>query len=249
MIYDAYAPIYRQAGLEQFGRQLATRIALRFPAPAGAAALDLACGSGAATLVLARAGYRTVGVDRAPAMLALAAQEAAAQGLAIEWVQGDLTALPEHAAPAAGRFTLITCLFDSLNYLLGDADLALACRGAARLLAPGGQFIFDLNTEQEFLSWDERDEVVCDTPDLLVCQRLTYDARERRAHGQIIWFRRIGERWWRGEETHTERPWRAAEITDALAAAGLRLRECVTPLWQPAQGNEPRLLYVAEAAG
>jgi SAM-dependent methyltransferase len=250
MIYRTYAPIYRQAGLEQFGRQLATRIVLRQPAQPGDAALDLACGSGAATLVLAQAGYRTSGIDRSTEMLTLAAQAAAAQQLPIDWINADIRALPgDHAGLPAGGFRLITCLFDSLNYLTGDEDLALVCRAAAQLLAVGGRFVFDLNTEQEYATWDERDEVVHDSAELMLCHQLSYHHERRRASGRVIWFQRDGARWRRGEELHLERPWNTAEISAALGAAGLRLSECVTPLWQPAQGNEPRLVYVAERTG
>jgi SAM-dependent methyltransferase len=249
MVYRAYAAIYRRAGLEQFGRQLATRMVLRWPAQPGDAALDLACGSGAATLVLARAGYRSVGVDRSAEMLAPAAEAAALQQLPIDWIQADIRALPEHTTLRTGGFQLISCLFDSLNYLTDDADLTLVCQAAARLLAPGGRFVFDLNTEHEYATWDERDVVVHDSSDLLVCNQLSYEAEQRRARGRVIWFQREGTRWRRGEELHTQRPWREAEIAAALTAAGLQLRECVTPLWQPPQGADTRLVYVAERAG
>lgn len=249
VIYERFAPIYQQAGLAAFGRELATRIVLRYPAAAGAAALDLACGSGAATLVLARAGYRTVGLDRAAPMLALGQAAAQTQGLTVAWVTADMTEIPpDHAALPPGQFSLITCLFDSLNYLSADDDLVKVCRAVRRLLAPGGRFIFDLNTEAEYAGWNDRDVVVHDGPDLLVCRQLSYRRRARRAQGRVIWFQRDGTRWWRGEELHEERPWQASEIAAACAAADLRVAAQVTPLWTAAGPQATRIVTVLEAA-
>jgi hypothetical protein len=45
-----------------------------------------------------------------------------------------------------GRFDLVTCFDDSLNYLLEDADLAMALASAAANLDRHGLFLFDLNT-------------------------------------------------------------------------------------------------------
>jgi ubiquinone/menaquinone biosynthesis C-methylase UbiE len=58
--------------------------------PAGALdALDCGCGTGFLSLELAGRGHRVTGVDFAPAMVALARQKAAAQGLVVRFEEGD----------------------------------------------------------------------------------------------------------------------------------------------------------------
>jgi SAM-dependent methyltransferase len=103
----------------------------------GRSLLDLACGTGNSFLPFLRRGYRVTGCDISPAMLARARAKGPEAGL----FAADVRALR-----AVGDFALVTCLDDSLNYLLEPDDLAAAFRSAAANLAPGGLFAFDLNT-------------------------------------------------------------------------------------------------------
>jgi SAM-dependent methyltransferase len=255
MIYDDYASIYDAIGQGSFATRLVAHILAAQPAPPRRA-LDLACGAGAAGLALAAAGASVVGVDRSPRMLSIARARARDRRLPLTLVEADIRYLPiedrrgQQGAPSAlslqpSAFDLITCLYDSLNYLTGDGELTQALAGAAALLAPGGRLFFDLNTEHEFAAWDDVDQVVHDAGGILVYNRLSYDPGARLASGRIVWFCREGERWWRGEETHLERAWPDAEVAAALAAAGLTLVARRTLLWEPAPPDAPRVIYEA----
>jgi SAM-dependent methyltransferase len=249
-IYESYAPIYDAIGQGAFAERLTAQILRALPEPPRRA-LDLACGTGAAALALAAAGARVVGVDRSRAMLRIARARARARGLPVRWIAADIRRMgqwPAARAPRAGSFDLITCLYDSLNYLTGPDDLAAVCVGAARLLRPGGRLVFDLNTAHEFTSWDDTDQVVFDSPDILVYNRLSYDAERRIARGRIVWFVREIDRWWRGEESHAERAWGDDEVTSALGAAGLALVARRTPTWEPAPADARRVVYEAAKA-
>lgn len=243
MNYRAYASIYHAAGQATFGATLAHTILDHLPR--SQRVLDLACGTGAAALVFAAGGAIVVGVDRSPDMLRIAQNQAMQRGLAVEWIEADIRSLPSDSRLAPASFDLCTCLFDSLNQLLDDTDLATVCRQAGTLLRPGGHFIFDLNTPAGLRSWQEYDQVTFDGRDLIVINRLTFDPAQQRAYGRIVWFRREGQRWWRGEETHCERPWEEGEIAAALDAGGLVLVDRLTPQWLPATTDEPRIVYVA----
>ncbi|WP_298815985.1 class I SAM-dependent DNA methyltransferase [Chloroflexus sp.] len=245
LTYQAYAPIYHAAGQATFGANLARLILARQPQPPRWV-LDLACGTGAAALVFAAAGANVVGVDRSPAMLTIAGEQAAQRGLAITWITADIRSLPSTPLLQPGRFDLCTCLFDSLNQLTSDHDLAAVCQTVGKLLRPGGQFIFDLNTLAGFTAWHEYDQVIFDGRDLLVVNRLHFDHSRQRAYGRFVWFQRQGNRWWRGEETHCERPWSEEEIAAALTANRLRLIARLTPEGEAAASDAPRIVYVAE---
>lgn len=240
LIYDTYAPIYDAIGQGAFAEALVARILAAMPEPPRDA-LDLACGTGAAALALAATGAQVAGVDRSRPMLAIARARARDRGLAIRFIEADVRRLPDHL----GRFDLILCLYDSLNYLTGDDDLALAIGGAARLLRPGGRLIFDLNTAHEFATWDDTDQVVHDAGGILVYNRLSYDPEQRIARGRIVWFVREIDRWWRGEEHHVERAWSDDEALAALSGAGLELLARRTPQWEAAPPDAPRVVYEA----
>lgn len=56
--------------------------------------LDLACGTGNATIPAARKGARVTGLDFSPDLLAIARERAADATVEVEWVEGDAQELP-----------------------------------------------------------------------------------------------------------------------------------------------------------
>ena len=97
---------------------------------AGRRTLDLACGEGRLSRVLAERGHRVIGVEGSPA-LAAAAREAAPS---IEVLDGDAAAIPL----PGGAVDLVVCSMALLNF----DDMDAAVREAARVLEPGGRFCF-----------------------------------------------------------------------------------------------------------
>jgi len=105
--------------------------------------LDLACGTGTMSRLLAGRGLSVTGVDLSAGMLAVARERAKAQRLDIPFYEQDAAELELGDA----RFDTVLCLFDSLNYIL-DAERVQAAFGRVFAhLEPGGAFIFDVNTE------------------------------------------------------------------------------------------------------
>jgi SAM-dependent methyltransferase len=96
----------------------------------GRRTLDLACGEGRLSRVLAERGHALVGVEGSPA-LAAAAREAAP---GIEVLDGDAAAIPLED----GAVDLVVCSMALLNF----DDMGLAVREIARVLEPGGRFCF-----------------------------------------------------------------------------------------------------------
>jgi len=105
-------------------------------APARGAALDLAMGRGRHALLLARAGFRTYGVDRDFAAVRDAMIAAAAEGLALIGWCADLTM---HPLPES-RFDVIIVA----RYL--QRDLFPAIRAALR---PGGVVLYETFTFEQ----------------------------------------------------------------------------------------------------
>lgn len=246
--YADYAAIYERIGQGTFGAQMAMRT-LDWVASTGEQSLrilDLACGTGAASLVFASAGHTVVGVDRSPAMLAIARQKAKAVGLEVTYVQQDLRHIRLDELLLEQPFDLITCFFDSLNYLGEDHELGQVCQQVAQLLGPGGLFIFDLQTPKALESWAERDEVIYDDEDLIVYNRLSYDLDDQRAVGRVVWFSELNGRWWRFEETHIERPWSEQQVTEALEGAGMRSVARLTPEGTVSDSESLRVVYYAQ---
>ena len=107
--------------------------------PPGGRVLDLACGTGGHALELAALGYEVVGVDIAEGMLQEARRKASSRGLAVEFLCQDLRQLDVEE----GTYDAAVCLFDSLGYLLTDADISYALSRVHRSLKPGGVFVVE----------------------------------------------------------------------------------------------------------
>ena len=105
--------------------------------------LDVACGTGTPTLLFAERGVRIVGLDRSLAMVQLARKKALDRHLAVPFAVQDMRFLGVRGKP-----DVILCLYDSVNFLLTDEDLRRAFSSAARTLAPGGLYLFDVVTER-----------------------------------------------------------------------------------------------------
>jgi SAM-dependent methyltransferase len=103
---------------------------------------DVACGTGLAAQYLSRICERVYGVDISPWMLAVA--RGRKYSSEVVFLEQSFTGLrlPE-------KVELVTCNFDSLNYVLKEKELAGTLRRFAKSLKPGGYLIFDINTTRE----------------------------------------------------------------------------------------------------
>jgi len=111
-------------GIEATKRLLAGR-----RLPAGARILEAGCGTGETACYLAAHGYRVTGLDRHPQMLAKARERAKTTGAGVEWVEGDIAAMP--FPPAS--FDVV--LAESATIF---APVARALGEYRRVLKPGG---------------------------------------------------------------------------------------------------------------
>jgi len=119
--------------------------------------LDLACGTGNVTALLATEGYRMTGVDIASHMIVEAKRKAVRDSLEIDYLVQDGAELDL----GDRRFDLCVSLFDSLNYIVDPVRLAMAMQRVAHHLKPNALFIFDLNSEfalkNRFFDQDNRE--------------------------------------------------------------------------------------------
>lgn len=111
--------------------------------------LELACGTGSLAMRLASLNFDVTGVDRSEMMLNLAKDKLADAGLWIPLHRGSMESI---ASLKLDRdFDLVTCLYDSLNYILDEEDVEHCFEGVYGLIRRGGGFIFDVTTEYNLL--------------------------------------------------------------------------------------------------
>jgi SAM-dependent methyltransferase len=111
-------------------------VARWLPLPAYTTVLDLCCGQGRHTRLLAEVGYRMTGVDRDEAALAAARRLSDER---ITYIQGDMRQLDV----VAGTFDAIVCLWQSFGYFDPAANTEVL-RQINRKLKPKGRLILDI---------------------------------------------------------------------------------------------------------
>lgn len=102
----------------------------------GGRGLDLGSGRGANAAYLAAHGWSMTGVDFSGVAVRKARDYAAAAGVSVTFVQGDVTRLSESGI--AGPFDLI--IDTGCFHVLPQADRALYAAGVAQVAAPGAPF-------------------------------------------------------------------------------------------------------------
>ena len=123
--------------------------------------LDLGCGTGGITALLAQKGYDMIGLDISPEMLNIARERN--EGFNTLLLCQDMRKLDLYDVVDGA-----VCTLDSLNHLLRTADLSAVFARLRLFIAPQGLFIFDVNTpyKHRCILGDntfvlEDDEVLC----------------------------------------------------------------------------------------
>jgi len=176
--------------------------------------LDVACGTGNVSEILAKRGYQVTGIDNSPGMIEAAK---AKHGLA-EYQVADLTVME-----LGRQFDLAVSLFDSLNYVLDPNALA---QGFVRIYAhlkPGSLLIFDVNTIYALANrfFDQSDQAETSNPryvwksewdpETSICTvRMLFETTA--ADGSVSQFK----------EVHRQRGYELSELAGMLESAGFR---------------------------
>ena len=107
--------------------------------------LDLGCGTGSLTELLADAGYDMIGVDLSPDMLDIAMEKREHSGNSILYLLQDMREFELY-----GTVRAVVSICDSMNYLPEEEDFLQTLRLVNNYLDPQGIFIFDFNTEYKY---------------------------------------------------------------------------------------------------
>ena len=198
-------------------------------------ALDLACGTGSMTVLLAQGGLNVIGADCSEDMLSVAYDKALSLPVDCRplFIRQTMQAL-ELPQPV----DLVVCLLDSLNYLADPADGAEAIRRVYASLTPGGVFLFDVNSLKKFRAMDG--QVWLDETDDSYCVwRTEFSETENLCRYGVDLFRRQGELWQRSFEEHVEYAYSPEQLETMLNQAGFSYLERFgdRTLEPPAQGD------------
>jgi len=226
-IYGKFAQVYDQMGSDRFSVRMFhyTQRLLSRRRYRPRSVLDLACGTGSAAVLWAQKGIEVFGIDVSADMLTVAEAKAREEKVRVEFSCQPMTSF------ALDRpVDLVTCYFDSLNYLLTRQELVSSFCSVRNALRGGGYFVFDVNTPEAMkVLWGA--EVYADAQkDIAWVWKNCYYQQARQAEVRATFFARRGKIWERFDEIHCERGYTATEIRAALRAADFKnidIYECL----------------------
>ena len=107
--------------------------------------LDLGCGTGSLTEILATKGYDMIGADGSAEMLGIAMEKKAQSGHDILYLLQDMREFELY-----GTVRAVVSVCDCVNYIIDEKELEQVFRLVNNYLDPEGIFIFDFNTEYKY---------------------------------------------------------------------------------------------------
>lgn len=205
--------------------------------------LDLACGTGNVSEILAEEGYEVVGVDLSEGMIDQARRKARKRSLPVEYHVQDAARL-ELPGPA---FDLCISLFDSLNYILDPDALASAISRVFAHLQPGGLFVFDVNSAFSLENGFFDQENMLSNERLRYVWRSAYDPESRLCTIAMRFFVRkpngVDDEF---RETHLQFAYREDELREMLQRAGFTEIEAYQAYTlNPVHPASDRIFFVA----
>jgi SAM-dependent methyltransferase len=175
---------------------------------AGRRVLEVGCGSAPCARWLAGQGAQVVGLDLSAGMLRQAVNAARETGICVPLVQADATRLPfgDHS------FDLACSAFGAVPFV---ADSAAVMREVARVLRPGGRWVFAVNHPMRWIFPDDPGEAGL---------TVTQSYFDRTPYVEVDG---------RGQPTYVEHHRTLGDRIREIVAAGLTLEDLIEPEWPP----------------
>ncbi|PIC65448.1 SAM-dependent methyltransferase [Sporosarcina sp. P13] len=222
--YDAYVELLDLASAGVIGKKV----------------LDIGCGTGLLSAMLAKQGAHVTGIDLSANMLEVAANRAKSLGLAI-----DFKEQPMQRLEVDGMYDAAIISIDSLNYVINQADVEETFRRVYKALSKGGVLLFDVH------SLFKMDEIFLEGPFVFDNRRITYvwqtvpGEMEHSIYSELAFFvRQENGLYRRFDEVHTQRSFAVTEYIEMLNAAGFQI-ERIFADWEdePPEEESERIFF------
>lgn len=206
--------------------------------------LDLGCGTGTLTELLARKGFDMIGVDNAEEMLRIAMEKRERLGLDILYLLQDMRELELYGTVGA-----VVSVCDSLNYLLEEEDIVQTFSRVNDYLYPQGIFVFDFNTVYKYRTVIGDATIAENREDCSFIWENYYHEDEEINEYDLTVFVAEGERFRRFQEVHYQRGYRLSQMKALLERSGLEFLEALDADTHGEVTEESERIYVVARKG
>ena len=172
--------------------------------------LDLACGSGTLTCMMAEKGYDMIGLDLSPEMLDIANEKAKEKGLDILFINQDMC-----------DFELYGTV-DAINYITDKEALKKVFALVKNYLNPDGIMIFDINSEHKLRKVLGENTFVEDEEGVFYVWQNEFDEEEKICTFILDIFEEDEDgKYSRFQEYQEERAYSTPELEEIITSLGL----------------------------
>ena len=202
--------------------------------------LDLGCGTGNMTELLAKEGYDMICVDNAEEMLEIAMEKREKSGHDILYLLQDMREFELY-----GTVRAVVSVCDSVNYIDEEEDLTEVFRLVNNYLDPGGVFIFDFNTLYKYREILGDRTIAENREDCSFIWDNYYYEEERINEYELSIFIREKENLFRRyEETHFQRGYTLDEMIRMIKDSGLEFVTAYDAFTREAPKEDSERIYV-----
>ena len=182
--------------------------------------LELGCGTGNMTELLADKGYDMIGVDNSEIMLEIAMEKMLKSGHDILYLLQDMQAFELY-----GTVGGIVSVCDSINYVTDERELKEVFSLVNNYLDPRGIFVFDFNTEYKYRELLGDRVIAEEREECSFIWDNYYNAEDKMNEYQLTLFVQNEDDkdlYRRYQEVHYQRAYTLEKIKTLIEKAGLR---------------------------
>lgn len=202
--------------------------------------LDLACGTGALTIELKKAGVDIYGIDASYEMLSHAVEKAGEENLDILFLCQKMQSIDLY-----GTIDTCVCTLDSINHLTNINDVQKTFERVSLFMNQGGYFLFDANTIYKHEKVLADNTFVYESEDVF-CVWQNSLKENNVVEIELDFFEREGECYYRTGESFCERAYSDEELTSMLEKAGFEVVERFSDMtFDSVKADDQRVVYVA----
>ena len=243
--YSAFARFYDKltANIDYRKRgEYFHEIIKKFKTTEGDILLDLACGTGSISEVMADLGYDVIGVDNSDEMLGIAIEKKFDSGSSIQYLCQDMCRLDMY-----GTVDVAICALDSINHLPSIEDVRRVFEGVAFFSERNGLFIFDVNTLYKHRNILADNTFTYEAEGVYCIWENTLDRETDEVRMNLEFFEELDSGLYeRSSDSFSEKAYSEAELEKLLAASGFEvLAKYGDDSFSPPADDTQRKVYVA----
>lgn len=225
--YVSYADFYEKI-IEKYASSLPKRL------------IDLGCGTGSISVLLAEKGYEVTGVDLSCEMLSAALKKASDKHIRMLLLEQDMAKLD-----CGENYGAAICSFDGINYLTKREELSSCFERVSLSLCEGGVFIFDVSSKYKYENVIADNTFIYETDGLFLSWQNYYLKDKGICDFYLTFFEKHGDSWRRTDEYQRQRMYSERTLRNALEKVGFEICGTASDVFgAPVTEKSERIFYI-----